>query len=312
MGRARANVFIHFVKKALKVLVTGAAGFIGRNLQEFLEGKGVEVVAVVRSKSQSAGNSYVLNLPNKDIYEIIEKEKPDAVIHAAGTASVGFSVEQPFLDFNVSVPGTAIILDAIRSHSPKSHFVFLSSAAVYGNQGALLTERSPVQPISPYGYHKWMGELLCREYSNLYDVNTTIVRIFSGYGPGLKKQVIYDLSRKAKKANDKGQSLEVIGTGNETRDFIHIADVCQAISLILERKPKDPVFNLASGKEVTISAVADLVLGLCPNISTVRYTNNTRKGDPLNWRADISMLKDLGFSPTVSLADGVKEVFESV
>jgi nucleoside-diphosphate-sugar epimerase len=127
----------------------------------------------------------------------------------------------------------------------------------------------------------------------------------------LVKQVIYDLSVKAKEAEKTGVPLKVIGAGEESRDFIHVKDVCRAIELVLKKGSDSGVFNVASGEEVSISTIAETLLEICPQIPGIEYSQKTRRGDPKNWKADISKLKAIGFNPSISLKEGIKEVLES-
>ena len=126
---------------------------------------------------------------------------------------------------------TAFLLETLRTYLPSCRFVFLSSAAVYGNPQQLPSpRRSPCHPISPYGYHKYICEMLCREYGSIYSIKSSVLRIFSAYGERLRKQVIFDLCRKF--SDPALKTVEVYGTGDETRDFIHARDIAQAIDRI--------------------------------------------------------------------------------
>jgi UDP-glucose 4-epimerase len=215
-------------------------------------------------------------------------------------------MEQPAADFRDTTALTFEILDGLRQNAPGCRFVLLSSAAVYGNPAALpVSEEDSIQPLSPYGYHKRQCELLCEEFSRIYGLKTASVRIFSAYGPGLRRQVVWDICQKILGTRE----LKLHGTGSESRDFIHAADVARALSTIVEHADcEGEIYNLASGREVTIAELAGLLLEQLDGAITPAFDGKVRAGDPCNWRADVSRLAALGFTPEIPLEQGVREV----
>jgi UDP-glucose 4-epimerase len=162
-----------------------------------------------------------------------------------------------------------------------------------------------VQPLSPYGYHKRQCELLCEEFARIFGLQTASVRIFSAYGPGLRRQVVWDICHKILISRE----LKLHGTGRESRDFIHAADVARALGTIVEKAALEgEIYNLASGSEVSIAALADLLRKeLDPSVEPI-FSGTGRAGDPCNWRADVSRLAALGFTPKISLEQGAHGV----
>ena len=296
----------------MKCLITGISGFLAAYISQKFSDHNFKIIGIHHSlvKPQNrAERCYRIHLPHKDIYKVIEMEKPDVVVHAAGTASVPFSMEHPYTDFSVSVPATAILLDALRRHAPTADFFFLSSAAVYGNPQKLpVTEEATTAPISPYGYHKLMGEELCREYRKIYGLNTIVLRIFSAYGPGLHKQVIYDTVKKFMQQKE----VHLYGTGRESRDFIHGQDVANAIYSLSQQSEAELIYNLASGREVTIKELAETVKELMNSDKKITFSGEHEPGKPNNWAADISRIKQAGFSPSISLENGIDSLIQSV
>ena len=146
---------------------------------------------------------------------------------------------------------------------------------------------------------------MAEEYSNIFGIQTLAIRIFSAYGAGLKKQILWDLCCKCKK----GGNIELGGDGSETRDFIHLDDVCTAAHCILrDGAHQSGIYNVASGEEVSIKSLALLVLAeFGINSDRLIFSGKGRAGDPKNWRADISKLRTLGFAPSVNLQIGVRE-----
>jgi UDP-glucose 4-epimerase len=293
------------------VLLTGAAGFIGRAMARALRSDGKSVIGIDMAPPENAPSAsltrYVqMRLPHRDLDAVLAEHRPAAVIHCAGRASVGLSFDDPGADFHCGTVVTFELLDALRRHAPECRFVFLSSAAVYGEPEALpVSENAPVRPISPYGFHKRQCELLCEEFASIYEMRTSALRIFSAYGPGLRRQVVWDLCYRLLSAG----KLELQGTGAESRDFVHVKDVVQAASMVLHQAEMlGEVYNVASGEEVTIRELAErLVAALRVDIEPV-FDGVVAQGNPRNWRADITKLAKLGFSPGVSLEDGLNGV----
>jgi len=291
------------------VLITGVAGFIGRYAARSFSKNGWEVTGVDVVSPENAPLSnlkayFSLNLPDPEIDRILKDNTPDVCIHCAGRASVGLSISDPSSDFYDGAVLTFELLNALRQFAPACKFIFLSSAAVYGNPETLpVTEIQPTNPISPYGFHKLICEQLCREFYQVYGLPTAVVRIFSAYGPGLHRQVIWDICRKALTLN----TVKLQGTGKESRDFIHAADIANALLVVARSSPmKGDVYNLASGKEVTIKALVDIILRQCGRESSEVFDGIIPDGTPSNWVADISKIRKLGFSPSISLEEGVK------
>lgn len=303
------------------ILVTGAGGFIGSHICRYFGEQGHLIAAVGRFSSPfPAINSYPnlwklygIILPDPNFKSVVKEFKPDILIHCAGTASVANSVVQPYNDFQRTVEVSAFTLEVIRKEAPNCRYILLSSAAVYGNPNNLpIIESAPCKPVSPYGYHKMICEMLVEEYSTLYGIPVNILRLFSAYGENLKRQVIYDLCKKF--SDTKSEVVEVYGTGDETRDFIHVMDVAKAIEIIINSNSIG-IFNIASGRQTKISSLVDILSERYGQSKKIVYTGDSRTGDPLHWQADILKLTNLGFSPSISLENGIKgycQWFESI
>jgi nucleoside-diphosphate-sugar epimerase len=236
----------------------------------------------------------------------------NAFFHLAGGASVPDSVQNPYRDFSVSVPGTVRLLTYIAKYQPSARLVFFSSAAVYGNPGVLpIEETAEVAPISPYGIHKASSEFLLQHYARLYHLRTTVLRVFSAFGAGLKKQFFWDLSKFAFRAAALGEKcITLHGTGRESRDFLHAHDIAKAALCIAGRAgvPGHEVFNVGSGRETTIAEAASLLLRHLDIDVSVEFNGVQRTGEPLNWRADVTRLSAAGFRPETSLSEGIRTV----
>lgn len=291
----------------LKVLVTGSSGFIGSRIATYFSKKGDTVLGWDMRECRSTYTTHAVNMldPEK-IAEELALFRPDVVIHCAGAADVSKSVKDPETDYEHNVSLTHHLLFGLHHAGLDSvRFVFLSSAGVYGNPGRLpISENACLNPLSPYAVHKVMCEELCRYFARNYGTDVRIARVFSAYGAGLKKQLLWDMYRNTEKT---GQ-LCLFGTGDESRDYIHVDDLVQAISLLTDVPVCPRVVNVANGEEVTIRSVARLFAQSVEMDETnIRFNGVTREGDPLNWRADIQRLTELGYRKTVDMETGIKE-----
>jgi len=294
-------------------LITGATGFIGRYLVRRFSELGWAVVGIGTRPIEIFPKEHLVSysqlvLPSPELASIVNEFQPEVCIHCAGRASVPFSVEDPQADFISSLDATFNLLDTLRLCAPQCRLVYLSSAAVYGNPNLLpICETHPTSPISPYGFHKYMCEQLCMEFFKIYGLPTAIVRIFSAYGPGLRKQVLWDACRKALTQ----PALRLAGTGNESRDFIHVRDVVKAINLIVEKADfQAEIYNLASGIETEIGALGELIVSYLEKPIPIEFDNESVVANPANWQADISRISRLGFIPETSLEKGTLIYFQ--
>lgn len=292
------------------VLITGAAGFLGRHIARHFSREAWNIVGVDVVPPENAGTFpgetyHRIALPDPAFHSLLRGTKPDVCIHAAGRASVPLSLENPAADFRDNVGLTYEVLDAIRCEAPKCRFILLSSAAVYGNPAALpVTETQNLAPLSPYGWHKRLCETLVQEFAGVYAIPTLSVRIFSAYGPGLRRQVVWDICQRVLTTG----KLSLGGTGMESRDFIHATDIARALMLLANDAPAcGEIYNLATGQETTISELASLILRMLQSDIIPAFDGRSRPGDPLNWRADISLIRKLGFSPLVTLESGLSQ-----
>lgn len=244
-----------------------------------------------------------LSLPSEKIEKILVEKKPDVLVHCAGKSSVAESIQDPHADHKSQVEITRTLLQAAKNKDYLKRFVYLSSAAVYGDPPILpIHEKCALAPISPYGKHKQMAEALCQEAFDARSVPAVIARIFSAYGPGLKRQVIWEASRQA--VCQKRVLLE--GTGKETRDFIHASDVAQSIYLLSTHpEAAGRIFNVALGVENSIEKMANLV-SRKSGLGSAKFMGRPRPGNPERWRANIESLQSLGFSAKFDFESGLE------
>jgi UDP-glucose 4-epimerase len=290
----------------LKILIIGSEGFIGSHSVEFFLQKGWQVYGVDFKDVPRGNYRYQKMLSHTFSYDILFKNiQPDVCLMAAGSANVSLSISQPLSDFDANTTDVIKVLESIRGYAPSCKFINLSSAAVYGSPEQLpVKETAVVHPLSPYGWHKYYSELLCKEYHTVYNLSTCSLRPFSVYGPGQCKLLFWDIYQKTK---NNTESIELFGTGEESRDFIYIDDLVKGVFLIVSNAElKGEVYNLASGQETKIKNVAMLFLEQLGYHGQLVFNQKVKQGDPLNWCADISGMARLGYLPKVDINTGLK------
>ena len=293
----------------MKVLIIGSKGFIGRHLFCQLKESGHSVWgADVVVDDVNIERYTLLNVFNSDYNSLFQDITFDLCINCSGAASVPDSLINPIKDFSLNVVNVFKILEAIKTFQHGCRFINLSSAAVYGNPEFLpIKESARINPLSPYGVHKLQSEQICREFYDFYRIPTCSIRIFSVYGPGLKKQLFWDIYKKAKRR----LSFELYGTGNESRDFIYVYDLVRAIELVARFSNFEAdIINIANGEEIQISDVVAIYVGLLKNNISYRFSGEFRTGDPIRWVANIDRLKSFGYLPSVDLRIGLQNYIE--
>lgn len=292
------------------VMIMGAAGFIGRKLYSAFRARGYRVAGIDLSGLDSEKEDFhILDVEKDGIKGLLNDYKPECIINLIGNASVGVSLEKPDYDFRSGPVVFQKIVEAVRLYSPGTKILQISSAAVYGEPEKLpVKEDEPAKPLSPYGYNKYICELIGTNYYRNYGLRLAYARIFSAYGPGLRKQILWDLCWKC--ARD--SSVVLNGTGEETRDFINNEDIAEAIVRIVEADSfNNDVYNVATGTSTSIRELAEIVLeenGM--DKSQLEFNHITRSGDPKFWEADIEKLESIGFKAEKGLREGVREYTE--
>lgn len=297
------------------IWITGGKGFIGRHLARLVSVQGNRVCGIGHGlwPAEEAGKWGYANWCNGEIEAANLSQLaqasglPDIVYHLAGGSSVGASLQHPREDFCRSVESTSRLLEWWRLNSPDARIVSASSAAVYGVAPVgPIPEHAAISPYSPYGSHKAMMESLCRAYAGNFGLRVAIVRMFSVYGAGLEKQLVWDLCGKLAVA---GNSPVVLGgTGCELRDWLHVSDA--AALLWLARAQCDvicPAVNGGTGIATSIREVAEMVCEAWGGGAGIEFSGIARAGDPPCLVADCTRAIQLGFKPGVMLAEGIRE-----
>ena len=287
----------------MKILIIGSKGFIGSHLVRYFD-KQHEVWQCDVVTDYTTPRYMQIDASNSDFNAVFEQHSYDVCINCSGAASVPDSLKHPYRDFLLNTANVYALLNAIHTHCPACKFINLSSAAVYGNPQTLpVTESAPIAPMSPYGRHKAMAEAICKEFAEEFGVPTCSLRIFSAFGNGLRKQIFWDMNRKM---TDTTEAM-FFGTGDESRDFIHIQDIAQVVDLTIKNAAfKGEAINVANGEAITIRDAVNLFAQLKGYKGQVVFNGTVREGDPRFWKAGIRILKEWGYQQTVTLEQGLK------
>lgn len=321
----------------MKILVTGAAGFIGSRLIELLDDKN-EIVGIdnlndyydtslknARLNKLNKKDNFIffkMNLADKDsILNLFSRENFDIVIHLGAQAGVRYSIENPYAYIDSNIMGMMNILEGARNN-PVQHLIYASSSSVYGGNKKVpfSTEDSVDHPVSLYAATKKSNELMAHTYSNLYDIPTTGLRFFTVYGPfGRPDMAYFGFTNKIVK----GETIEVFNNGDMMRDFTYIDDVVEGIiRLIPEIPQRNPnwtekdvseswapyrIFNIGNSTPVKLLDFIETIekhLG----IKAKKVFKPMQPGDVQKTFADVADLeKVINFKPTTTIDSGIKE-----
>jgi UDP-glucose 4-epimerase len=295
------------MKTRRTILVTGAYGFLGRHVAQFYNRQGHYVIGVghgawARSEWSAWGLSewHTADITVESL--ITYARTPDVIAHCAGSGSVAFSVQHPALDFRRTVEATSRVLEFIRVHAPAASLVYPSSAAVYGANPAVPTsEAAELKPVSPYGLHKQMAEELCCMYASNFQVRVTIVRLFSIYGPELRKQLLWDGCHKLLRG-----VRDFPGSGEETRDWVNVQDAVALLGLAADRSDATcPIINGGRGEAVTVRQILEALREESNLSGNIRFNGEKRAGDPRDLVANPTAALALGWRPTIAWRQGI-------
>jgi UDP-glucose 4-epimerase len=299
-------------------LVTGGAGFIGSHLVDHLLALGCEVRVIddlsdgLSENLAEAGNRITFREGSITDAGLLDELMPgcDVVFHLGANASVPRSSDDPAYDFERNMAGTFSVLEAMRRHGA-GRLLFASSAAVYGEpqtDDGRMGESHPFVPKSPYGGTKLAGEFMIEAYTRCFDMDQRRVRIFNTFGPRQRKYVMFDLLEKLRKDPE---HLEVIGTGEQKRDYNYVADTVLALLTVAAHPDaRGNVYNIAGGRPVSIRDLVEKIIettGIArPEIT---FTMQSWPGDVMSMVADTSRIEtELDYKPAVGLEAGLEKL----
>jgi len=319
------------IRKSMRILLTGGAGFIGSHVAEALLGRAVQLTIVDNLDDFYPPDWKKINLEElrrtgdyhflladvaepEAMCEVMARARPEVVIHLAARAGVGPSLRQARLYERVNVAGTLNLLELCRAHGVRK-VVFGSSSSVYGatSQSPFSEDRVELRPISPYAATKLAGELFCYTYAHLYSLPVICLRFFTVYGPRQRPDLAI---HKFTALIEAGSPIPIYGDGSTGRDYTHVSDIVAGVIAAIEYEPgrTNPVpfeiFNLGNAHPVKLNELVDL-LERATGKKALRDPQPVQPGDvPLTW-AEISKAERLlGYCPATPLAEGLGKFVE--
>ena len=301
--------------KGSRSVVTGGAGFIGSNLVDHLVR--IDHKVSVLDNFVSGKKANLAHHKKKDVKIIrvdisksknLDKyfKKVDYVFHLAGLAEIIPSIKNPKKYFNTNVLGTLKVVEAAKRAGVKK-LIYAASSSCYGSPKNLPTsEKEKIDIKHPYGLTKFLGEQLVLKYATNFNMPNISFRFFNVYGPRLNMSgqysAVFGNFLKQKKNN---KPLTIVGDGKQTRDFIHVDDLTNAFIKVAKSRLVNKIYNLGSGKEITINKIANLFGGKKTFIPK-------RPREPKRSLANISKIKkDINWKPTITIQEGIKRLLKN-
>lgn len=297
-----------------KYIVTGGLGFVGSNLTDTLIEDGHEVTIIDNLSTGKKENLnpkaqlIVADFTNLD--QIIDYFiNIDGVFHVGALPRIPYSIEHPIESTKANLMGTLNVLTAARDKGVK-RVVYSASSSAYGNKNELpLRPDMPADPLNPYALQKYVGEILCRQFHDLYGLETVSLRYFNLYGPRMAEEGAYvPVMSVFKRQTLKHEPLTIVGDGEQARDFTHVTDAVRANILAMQsdKVGHGEVLNIGNGEMHSVNEIADYFGGEKINLPE-------RKGEIRRTQADISKTKELlGWEPKTGFTQGMQQVLKEL
>jgi len=305
----------------MRLLVTGAAGFIGSNFVRMIakgELNGFSRVAVLDKMTYAGVIDNLIPAQEISNYSFTQGdicdpmlvqlllEEADAVVNFAAESHVDRSISGAVDFVQTNIVGVQVLLDAIKASARKIRFLQVSTDEVYGSiESGSWTEEWPLQPNSPYSASKAGGELLARSYNRTHGMDVVITRCSNNYGTHHFPEKLIPLFITNL---IEGKKVPVYGTGMNVRDWLHVDDHCRGIYGVLMKGTSGEVYNIGGGRELTNNEITKLILkAMDKDESSIEYVQD-RKGHDLRYSVDWTKInRELGYEPQVEFEDGLKQ-----
>lgn len=304
----------------MKVLIIGAAGFVGKYLVKQLEndyGCSVIITKLEHENFQIPGiKSYNLDVLNREtVYTLLKKEKPDYIIHLAAQSSVALAWKEPKLTIEVNIVGCVNVLEAVREVGYTPRILLVGSGEEYGYaamEQIPIPEKAVPVPGNIYAVTKACQNMIGKIYADAYQMEVMMVRAFNHIGPGQAEHFVVSDFCKQVAEIEAGKKEPVIYVGNLSakRDFTDVRDIARAYSLLLKQGKRGETYNVGSGNAVAIQELLDKILNLSGN--SIRIETDVTRLRPVDVpviKADIEKIKEAtGWKPEIPLEDTLREV----
>jgi GDP-4-dehydro-6-deoxy-D-mannose reductase len=306
----------------MRLLITGASGFIGRYLCRYALDQGHEIVGTYLAREElpataSLGN--VVRWEQLDLQDphriepLLADVEPDGIFHLAGQAYARRAWQDPVDTIRTNVEGTVRLFEALRRHSPPRGTFVACSASAYGAVTRIPTpEETPLHPINPYGVSKACQDMMSFQYSLNYGLRIVRGRLFITTGPGKTGDALNDFAQRIVELESSGRPGQLpVGNLTARRDISDVRDVVRAIWKVFEAGRPDQPVNIGSGSSVTIESIAQMLLQRARvPLSLTLDPSLLRATDESEIRADITRLRSLGFTSEIPLERTVADALE--
>ena len=298
----------------MRVLVTGADGFVGRHLCAYLRGAGDEVVELRGAPGEGGAECVDIREPAA-VHRAVAGSGAHAMIHLAGAASVARSHEQPAETFAVNTIGTVNLLEAVRACAPAMRVVHVGSGEVYGSvpRGQRADEQWPMAPVSPYAASKAAAEIAALQFHRSYGLNVVCARPFNHLGAGQSPNfLVPDVARQIDEIRRAVRPPRIVlGNVEVVRDFSHVSDVARAYALLVHEGQPGEAYNICSGEARTVRSVVDEMVALSGVTAEIVIAEERKRAAELEVLVgDCTKLRKLGWSPRLTLADALRDALD--
>jgi GDP-4-dehydro-6-deoxy-D-mannose reductase len=295
----------------MRVLITGADGFVGKHATRIFRERGHDVVELFGSPSAASATSMTIDLRDAQaVRDAIDWAKADHVLHLAGASSVAHSHENPGEAFAINTLGTVHLVAGVRHATPNARVLVVSSGEVYGDVDHAATETDATNPTSPYAASKLAAEIAIHQFVESYGLQVVIARPFNHLGAGQAPHfVVPSFARQIQTIKATGKGELRVGNLEAVRDFSHVLDVVDAYGLLLERGSVGETYNVASGEGRSIRSLLDELIELGRvNVKPAIDPARMRPIELPRLVGDAKKLRTLGWKPTRTVADALREV----
>ena len=297
----------------MKICIFGGNGFIGSNLANHYLKNNHKVYVYTQTKINKdlkIKNNFKIKYNEKNFITILKKNF-DLIYFLSGNSNQETSKSDIYFDLNSTFNTFISLLESVKKSKSKPPIWFASSVVVYGSNNKSLKENFERNPISYYALTKYLCENAGKFYYDNFNINIGIMRIFSTFGPGLKKLVVYDTIKKINSSNN----FKVFGTGNEIRDLAFIDDQVKTITLLSDKikKPQGDIYNIAAGKPYTIKSIVKKLVKISKKKVLFKFTKKRRSFDTKNFIANKSKTnKIIGLINKTPINLALKKTYDSI
>ena len=298
----------------MKALITGSEGFVGKYLRAELEAHGYDVTGLDLAPGEKTVAVNLLEAEKVDA--LLEEMRPEVIFHLAGQANVGLSWKKPAMTMEINLVAAVNLMEAARKYCPDCAIVLVGSSDEYGNlkeKGQLVSEETPLQPMTPYAISKIAQEQTGQAYAKAYGMKICMTRSFNHGGAGQKPGfMIPDFAQGIVKAERGEADAVCVGNLSSKRDFTHVKDIVRAYRLIAEKGKAGEIYNVGSGKTYSAQEVLDRLIALAKvPVAVKQDPARMRPSDTPVICCDHSKLtRDTGWEPEIPLDEILKDTLE--